>query len=219
MNRRLPSAADVREAVANVRRALALAAAPPPDAVTRVAWSVGEPGDCAFCGEHAPLVHPNNAPIGLCELTIAELFAATRPPRPGDATEAVLTAVSAWAGPPRKGEPPPQMPPAEDPCATCGRRAGAVPDLVAGPEGSLCSDCLDRAAAVIAPATRTTALEAEAHAAMLEIEDLERMVNSEGPALVRENATLALSLLRLLTAPDENGALAAKLVALVKRVS
>lgn len=219
MNRRLPSAADVRDAVAAVRRSIALAAAPVPESVTRVAWAVGETGDCAFCGENAPLVRPSSAPLALCELTIAELFAATRPPRAGDATEAVLSAVSRWAGAPRTGELPPQLPPADDPCATCRRAAGMVPDLVAGPEGSLCADCLSRAAGVIPPAIRASALEAEAHAAALEVEDLGRLVETEGPALVRENATLALSLLRLLTAPDPDGSLDAKLLALVRRIA
>jgi hypothetical protein len=221
MSRRLPSAADVRAAVDAVRRSIRIAAAPVPASVRAVRWSVGGRGECPFCGESAPLVRPDpqpGAPLAFCEATLAELYAATRPPLPGEATDTVLAAVSAWAGSPEPGEPPAQLPPAEDPCVLCGREPDAVPDLAAGPDVSICSDCLAEGAAVIAPSIRETAVETEAHAAKLEIEDLQRMVAIEGPTLVRQNATLALSLLRLLSAPMDDG-VRARLLALVRRIA
>lgn len=220
MSRRLPSAADVRAAVDAVRRSIRIAAAPVPPSVGAVRWSKGEHGECPFCGEKAPLVQPDPQPasaLAFCEATLAELYAATRPPLPGEAADTVLAAVSAWAGSPEPGEPPAQLPPPEDPCVVCGREPEAVPDLAAGPDVSICSDCLAEAAGAVAPSIRDTALETEAHAARLEIEDLERMVATEGPALVRRNATLALSLLRLLSAPVDDD-FRAKLLALVRRV-
>lgn len=220
MNRRLPSAADVRAAVETVRRSIRIAALPVPESVRAVGWSVGPRGECPFCGENAPLVAPEPAPatpLAFCEATLAELHAATRPPAAGDVTDAVLAAVEAWAGAPQEGELAAQLPPPEDPCVVCGRDPDSVPDLAAGPDVSICSDCLAEAAAVIAPAIRETALETEAHAAKLEIEDLERMVALEGPPLVRRNATLALSLLRLLSAPVDDET-QARLLALVRRI-
>lgn len=220
MSRRLPSAADVRAAVDAVRRSIRIAAAPVPPSVGAVRWSKGDRGECPFCGEKAPLVRPDPqpaSPLAFCEATLAELYAATRPPLPGETADAVLAAVSAWAGAPQPGEPPAQLPPPEDPCVVCGREPEAVPDLAAGPDVSICSDCLAEAAAAIAHSIRDTALETEAHAAKLEIEDLERMVVLEGPTLVRQNATLALSLLRLLSAPVDDE-LRAKLLALVRRI-
>ena len=117
----------------------------------------------------------------------------------------------------RKGEAPPQLPPPASPCAICHRAPEAVADLAAGPVDAICGDCLAHATSAIDPALRDDAIATEAHAAKLEIDDLERLVAIEGPALVRENATLALSLLRLLSAPGDDAS--AKILALVKKVS
>lgn len=220
MSRRLPSAADVRAAIAAARRAIKLSAAPIPPSVTSVTWTLGAPGTCVFCGFEGPVVRPDSAPeLALCEATLAELHAATRGPRSGAAADAVLAAVEAWAGPEREGEAPPQLPPPREACAICHRAPHLVADLAAGPEEAICGDCLAHATSAIDPGLRDDALETESHAAKLEIEDLERLVALEGPKLVRENATLALSLLRLLTAPDADRALSAKLLALVRAVA
>ena len=206
MSRRLPSAADVRAAIAEARRAMHMAPAEVP------AWRKVADGACAFCGNEGARVAPEaSRDLALCEPTVAELFAATRPPRPSDAATAVLEAVEWWAGP---GESTPGDTPGE-PCASCGRKPGEVADLVQGPEFSLCADCLAAAASAIDAAVRDGAVEQEAHAAKLEIEDLERLRVAEGPAVIRNNATVALSLVRLLSAPGDG---ADALAALVRRL-
>ena len=217
MSRRLPAAADVRDAIAAARRAISFSTIPPPSSVTSVQWSLGGPGTCLFCGFEGPVVRPDVAPaFALCEATLAELHAATRGTRPGPAADAILAAVEHWVGPPRAGEATAQLPPPSEPCAICHRAPELVGDLAAGPDEAICGDCLAHATGAIDPGLRDSALETESHAAKLEIEDLERLVALEGPKLVRENATLALSLLRLLSAPGDDPP--AKLLALVRRV-
>lgn len=194
-----------------------LLALPIPPSVTSVKWSLGASGVCGFCGFEGAVVRPDVRPaFALCEVTLAELHAATRGTRPGAAAEEILAAVERWVGPMRKGEAPPQLPPPSAPCAICRRAPESVADLAAGPVDAICGDCLAHATTAIDPALRDDAIATEAHAAKLEIEDFERLVATEGPALVRENATLALSLLRLLSAPGDDAP--AKILALVKRV-
>lgn len=209
MSRRLPSAADVRAAVADARRAMRLAAGAPAQVP---AWKKAGDGPCAFCGNEGARVSPATKPgLALCEPTVAELHAATRPPRASEDADAVLEAVESWAGPGESAAPEPSG----EPCAVCARPPHEVADLVQGPEFSLCADCLASAATAIDPAQRDGALEQEAHAAKLEIEDLERLRLAEGPAVIRNNATVALSLVRLLSAPGDG---ASALLALIRRL-
>lgn len=176
-------------------------------------WNRIDAGACVFCGNEGSRVAPDaKVSLALCEPTVAELYAATRPPRASEAAESVLAAVESWAGP---GESSVEEP-AGEPCASCGRPPQEVADLVQGPEFSLCADCLSAAAMVIDPAMRDGAVEQEAHAAKLEIEDLERLRLAEGPAVIRNNATVALSLVRLLSSPGDGAA--AALLALIRRL-
>jgi hypothetical protein len=218
MRRLLPSPAAVRAAAADARRALSAAALPLPESCASIVWTGASRGSvCRFCGDDSPAVRPHSAATGdpaslvICARTLAELTA--MPPAPsGPEASNVLDAIDRWMATwiSRERSEPSQF---EDraarvvstKCDVCGRAATDVPALHVGEDIAVCSDCLSRAGAGhVDPAAVDEFAGVEIEQARAEIADLERIrVQSGNPADLRRNPTAALSLIRLLSVPDE----------------
>ena len=200
MNRKLPVASDVRAAIADTRRMLhaARVAAVP-------AWERAGHGECRFCEETGALVRPAGKPaITVCEQSAGDLWLSTLTPQPGPTAELVLAAAERWMTQ-QPGEPAPArwQPPPER-CAVCDREGRDVAHIAAGPFFALCSDCIARAAdAALDDPTRAGFLAAETQAALHELDDLARLKQLQGAAAVTRDPSLVLSMIRLLTTPDE----------------
>jgi hypothetical protein len=202
--KRLPGPADVRAAIADLRR--------PHEARARARWSRAGSAICRFCGEEASCLAPGSDPsLTVCDQTIGEMHVAVASPAiPG----ALLETIDRWMPPgdpaPAAGDAPPER------CSACGRPGAEAPRIVAGVDAALCSDCIASALPLADEAIVAHCLANESEQAMLELDDLDRLEKTEPPKRLRSNPTLALSLVRLLSVPDER--VAARLAAAIERL-
>lgn len=196
--RRLPTAADVRAAIADLRRARerdAKRAAP----AMSPAWARAD-GTCAICGAEGGVAKTDS--LALCDRSLAELAVSAWLPE-GPHVEQVLALVESWLGP-IPGEPAdPGSRDAGGSCSVCARAASELPVLVGPGDVLLCSDCIASAMKVVDPATRDEVFANETEATIHEAADLERLAGSQGAASLRSNPTVALSLIRMLSVHDE----------------
>lgn len=203
MRKRLPTPADVRQAIDDTRRAMKAAAQPPPAEVSAVTWTRANKGACSLCGEEGDAVRPSTAPhVLVCERTLGDLLVETSLPSPS--ANPILDMIAKWM-PPKEGDPAAQ--PWPDPpggCDACGRPAGAVARLAAGQDAALCGDCIATAARDHLPeGTRDHFFAGEIQQARLELDDLARMKGQLGIPALKTNPTIALSLVRLTAVPDD----------------
>lgn len=200
--KRLPGPADVRAAIADLRR--------PHEARAGARWTRAGVATCRFCGEESAALAPGSDPsLTVCDQTIGEMHVAVaRPP----IAEAILATIERWM-PPAEAAPAAGDAPA---CSACGRPGAEAARIVAGADAALCSDCIDAAVPLADEAIVAHCLANESEQAMLELDDLDRLAKTEPAKRLRSNPTLALSLVRLLSVPDEK--VAARLAAAVERL-